>query len=48
MANNAKMTDIQTLIQAGIDPKTGLPIKMGSSPANIKYEIKKNLRIKDE
>ena len=27
--NNAKMYDLQTLIEAGIDPKTGLPIRMG-------------------
>ncbi len=28
MTNNAKIIDISTLIEAGIDPKTGLPIKL--------------------
>lgn len=27
--NNAKMYDLQTLIEAGIDPNTGLPIRLG-------------------
>lgn len=50
MANNARMTDLNTFIQAGIDPKTGLPIRMAT---NSKYgidkaEIKKQLRIVDE
>ena len=50
MVNNAKMTNPQTLIQAGIDPKTGLPIRM-TSPSKYgidKAEIKKQLRIVDE
>lgn len=50
MTNNAKMTDPRLLIQAGMDPKTGLPIRM---PTPGKYgidkaEIKKQLRIVDE
>lgn len=45
--NNAKLTDPNLLIQAGIDPKTGLPIKLGSG-CDSKAEIKKNLRIVDE
>lgn len=47
--NNAVLPDVQTLIAAGIDPKTGLPIRMpglGSSPR--KEAIKKALRIVDE
>ena len=49
MANNAKLPDINTLIQAGINPKTGLPIKLGDEDKyTLKSEIKKNLRIKDE
>lgn len=28
MTNNAKIIDVSTLIEAGIDPKTGLPIKL--------------------
>ena len=41
--------DIETLLQAGINPKTGLPIKFGSSSrCNTKEDIKKALRIVDE
>lgn len=53
MANNRpKMPgiyDIETIIQAGIDPKTGLPIKMeyGTSDG-LKNAIKKILRVMDE
>ena len=43
-----RLPDIQTLINAGINPKTGLPIKMGSSPCTLKSDIKKLLRIIDE
>lgn len=48
--NNAKLPDVQTLIQAGIDPKTGLPIRMGALGASsaTKENIKKVLRIIDE
>lgn len=44
----AKMTDINLIIQAGINPKTGLPIKAGSSPCSYKDDIKRFLRIIDE
>ena len=47
MANNAAMYDVNTLIQAGIDPKTKLPIRMTES-SNMKSDIKKQLRILDE
>lgn len=48
--NNAKLTDPTMLIQAGIDPKTGLPIKCdcGSESKDHKRDIKKILRIIDE
>lgn len=46
--NNAKLPDIQTLFQAGIDPKTGLPLKMGNTGEMLKGNIKKVLRIIDE
>ena len=45
--NNAKLTDPNLLIQAGIDPKTGLPVKMAEG-CNIKSNVKKQLRIVDE
>ena len=49
MANNAKMVDVNTYIAAGIDPKTGLPIRMRDDKlACVKGDIKKNLRIMDE
>lgn len=44
----AKMTDINLIIQAGINPKTGLPIKAGSSSCSYKDDIKRFLRIIDE
>lgn len=44
-----KMYDVSLLIQAGIDPKTGLPIKAVSGvPCAIKEDIKRQLRIIDE
>ena len=47
--NNAKMNDPNMLIQAGIDPRTGLPIKVvGNEPCQLKINIKKQLRIVDE
>lgn len=47
--NNASMFDIQTLIAAGINPVTGLPLKMGNTGEGSRKEaIKKNLRILDE
>jgi len=44
----AKLPDLQTYWQAGIDPRTGLPIKLGSPKHCLKEDIKKQLRIKDE
>lgn len=47
--NNARLPDIQTLLQAGIDPKTGLPFKFSSADkCHLKNDIKKNIRIMDE
>ena len=44
-----KLPDIQTLFQAGIDPKTGLPVKMTSGcKAELKENLKKFLRLVDE
>ena len=45
----AKLPDVQTLFQAGIDPKTGLPVKFGGGcKALLKENIKKFLRLVDE
>jgi len=46
--NNARMTPLELYIQAGIDPKTGLPIKMAEADKVLKQSIKKQLRILDE
>lgn len=46
--NNAKIMDIETLIAAGIDPKTGLPMKMGSGDGcTLPLDIKRALEIVD-
>ena len=47
----AKMTDKDLFIQAGIDPKTGLPLKLAGSEeldCHLNEDIKKVLRIVDE
>lgn len=49
--NNASMRDIDTLISAGIDPKTGLPIRAGGgggSKCFRKEDAKLAFRIMDE
>ena len=48
MANNARIPDIETLLQAGIDPKTGLPLKFGNKRCTTKEDIKKLIRKNDE
>lgn len=40
--------DIDTLIQAGINPKTGLPIKFGNKRCTTKEDIKRAIRKNDE
>lgn len=46
--NNAALYDPSMLISAGIDPKTGLPIRFDSTGCITKADIKKQLRIVDE
>lgn len=47
--NNAAIYDLQTLKQAGIDPKTGLPVKVVNGlPSKLKEGIKALFRIIDE
>lgn len=43
-----KLPDINSLIQAGINPKTGLPLKFGSSACALKDNLRKNFRVMDE
>lgn len=45
---NSHLYDLATLLQAGIDPKTGLPIKLGGdSTGDLKPDILRALDIKD-
>lgn len=46
--NNAKLPDLETLIQAGIDPRTKLPVKLLSNECSLQKNIKTLLRIVDE
>lgn len=46
--NNAAIYDPNMLLQAGINPKTGLPIKMSDSGCQLKDSIKRVLKIVDE
>ena len=46
--NNARLPNVEALIQAGIDPKTGLPFKVESLNEGFKANNKKLLRIMDE
>lgn len=45
--NNASLPNIEPLIQAGIDPKTGLPIRLDTG-CELKSNNKKLLRVMDE
>lgn len=52
MANNAKLPDLKTLLQAGINPRTGLPLKVNPSPSgamavNLQAAIRDQLKILD-
>lgn len=47
--NNACIPNVEWMFRAGINPATGLPIKMDlGNPSLLKTNIKKNLRIIDE
>ena len=50
MAKKGKpvLPDIETLIQAGINPETGLPLKFGNRRCTTKEDIKREIRINDE
>lgn len=43
-----KLPDINSLIAAGIDPKTRLPIKMMGGECALKDNLRANFRILDE
>jgi len=42
------LPNLEPLYQAGINPKTGLPLKFGGNKCTLKEDIKKALRIIDE
>ena len=46
--NNAVLPDLETLMQAGINPKTGLPLKFGNRRCTTKEDIKRVIRKNDE
>lgn len=46
--NNARIIDVHSLIAAGIDPKTGLPIKLANNEEFLERGIYNNLKILDE
>ena len=46
--NNASLPDVSAYIQAGIDPKTKLPVRAGADGEGFKTHNKKLLRIMDE
>lgn len=46
--SNARLPDINTLIAAGFNPKTGLPYRITDDACDLKEAIKKQLRILDE
>lgn len=48
MSRGPYLPDLQSLISAGINPKTGLPIKLGTDGCALKTNIKTALRIMDE
>lgn len=46
--NNAKLPDIETLLQAGIDPKTRMPINLIGDAESDKNDFRRLIRIIDE
>ena len=46
---SAKLPDLMTMVQMGIDPATGLPTRIGAGSDNrIKEEVRRSIRIMDE
>lgn len=43
-----RIPDLNTIIQTGVNPKTGLPLKMGICDCQLKDNIRKQLRVLDE
>lgn len=45
--NNATLPDWRTFLEAGIDPKTRMPIKFGAPDFNLKDDIRRSIEIID-
>ena len=48
MARGPYLPNLEPILAAGIDPKTGLPVKMGSTDCRIKDDIRRFIRVQDE
>ena len=46
--NNAKILDIKTMLEAGIDPQTKLPVKLNLEGEAIKNDFRRAFRVIDE
>lgn len=46
--NNSNLPDIGMLVRAGINPRTGLPVKLGDIDGSPKPDLKRFMRIIDE
>lgn len=46
--NVPTLPNLEPFMAAGINPKTGLPYKMGSTDSRLKEEIRKFIRVQDE
>lgn len=46
--NVPTLPNLEPLIAAGIDPRTGLPVKMGGTQSTLKQDIRRFIRIQDE
>ena len=42
------LPNLQSILGMGMDPKTGLPLKLGLNPAKLKEAVKLSLRVKEE
>ena len=48
MAKGPVLPNLEPFIAAGINPKTGLPLKLGLNSAKLKEAIKRDLRVREE
>ena len=48
MGKGPVLPNLEAFLAAGIDPKTGLPLKLGLNTAKLKEAIKRDLRVREE